>query len=88
MTKAELIARCEGLQSENDRLQDELDSLSDCYTEMENQCADAVNTLDCAKGIKNINRFKWMLQLEGLLTPKLDSFIEDYLKWYNKERGC
>lgn len=87
MTKQELIVTCRKLQSENDRLEDELDRLSDCYTEMENKWADAVNTLDCAEGIKDVNHFKWILQLEGLLTTQLESAIEDYLKWYNKRRG-
>ena len=35
MTKEELIAKCLKLQSENDKLQDELDRLSDSYIEME-----------------------------------------------------
>ena len=35
MTKEELIAKCKRLQSENNKLQDELDRLSDSYLEME-----------------------------------------------------
>ena len=87
MTKEELIARCRNLQSENQRLQDELGSLSDCYTEMENQLADQINTLDAIDTIKDVDYFKHRLELDGLLTPQLESFIEDYLKYYNVVKG-
>jgi predicted nuclease with TOPRIM domain len=87
MTKEELIARCRNLQSENERLQDELDRLSDCYTEMENDLADKINTLDVVDSIKDMDWFKYRLELDGLLTPQLESFIEDYLKYYNVVKG-
>lgn len=87
MTKEELIATCKRLQSENERLQGELNNLSDSYTEMENMCADAVNTLDNADTIRDMNWFKFKLDIEGLLTPQLKSFIETYLKYYNERRG-
>lgn len=87
MTKEELIARCRNLQSENEKLQDELDRLSDCYTEMENDLADKINTLDAVDSIKDMEWFKYRLQLDGLLTPQLESFIEDYLKYYNEVKG-
>ena len=84
MTKEELIARCRNLQSENERLQDELDSLSDCYCEMENQLADQINGSDA---IKDMEWFRFKLELDGLLTPQLEHFIETYLKYYNGEKG-
>ena len=87
MTKEQLIARCRNLQSENERLQDELDRLSDCYTEMENDLADKINTLDAVDSIRDMEYFKYRLQLDGLLTPQLESFIEDYLKYYNVVKG-
>ena len=87
MTKEELISKCRKQQSEIERLQDELDRLSDCYTEMENQLADQINTLDAIDTIKDVNWFKYRLQLDGLLTPQLESFIEDYLKYYNVVKG-
>lgn len=87
MTKEELIAKCRNLQSENERLQDELDNLSDSYTEMENQLADQINSLDTVDGIRDMDWFKYRLQLDGLLTPQLESFIEDYLKYYNVVKG-
>ena len=87
MKKEELIAKCRSLQSENERLQEELDNLSDCYTEMENDLADKINTLDAVDTIKDMDWFKYRLQLDGLLTPQLESFIEDYLKYYNIVKG-
>ncbi len=87
LTKEQLILRCKRLQSENDKLQDELDRLSDCYTEMENQCADMMNMLDADDYIKDINWFKFRLEIQGLLTPQLESFIEDYMKFYNERKG-
>ena len=87
LTKEELIARCKRLQSENDRLQDELNNLSDCYTEMENQHADAINVLNNTHAIKDVDYFKFKLELEDLMTPQLESFINDYLRHYNETRG-
>lgn len=86
LTKEELIARCKRLQSENERLQDELDNLSDCYTEMENESADIFNLLNSGNVIKDIDWFKFKMEVEGLLTPQLESFIETYLKYYNERR--
>ena len=40
MTKEELIIKCRRLQSENRKLQNELDDLSDSYFELENALAD------------------------------------------------
>lgn len=84
MTKEELIAKCKRLQSENERLQDELDELSDCYTEMENQLVDQIDMMKASDSIKDMNYFKLRLEIEGLLTPELESFIEDYLKYHNE----
>lgn len=87
MTKEELIGRCRRLQSENERLQDELDGLSDCYTEMENQYADVVNNSNRTDRINNIEHFKWKLSIDNLLTPELIDFIDYYLKFHNMEGG-
>jgi len=87
MKKEELIAKCKRLQSENERLTDELDRLSDCYTEMENESADLFNALNNDNVIKDVDWFKFKLEIEGLLTPQLESFIETYLKYHNEGRG-
>lgn len=86
LTKEELIARCRKLQSENDDLQSELDNLSESYSELENQLAEQINDFDSRDIIKDVDWFKWKLQLNNLLTPELESFIEDYLK-FNNEKG-
>ncbi len=87
MTKEELILNCRRLESENVRLQDELDRLSDCYTELENQLADRINAAEDDIVIKDVWVFKRRLEIEGLLTPQMESFIENYLKYYNETRG-
>jgi predicted nuclease with TOPRIM domain len=84
MTKEELIAKCKRLQSENERLQDELDSLSDCYSELENQYVDVINDFDETDRIKDVANFKLRLEIEHLLTPELESFMEYYLKYHNE----
>lgn len=48
LTKEELIAKCRKLQSENNALQNELDRLSDCYIDMENNLVD--NTINYFNG--------------------------------------
>ena len=87
MTKEELIATYRKLQSENETLNDELDRLSDCYVELENQLAEATNIINCDNNIKDIGWFKWKLQLDNLLTPELEKFIENYMKFNNIVRG-
>lgn len=87
MTKEELIAKCRELQSENERLQDELDNLSDSYTELENQVADQINTLDATQTIYDVDYFKYRLELEDMLPTPLMKFIDDYLKYYNVVKG-
>ena len=86
LTKEELIARCKKLQSENENLQDELDRLSDCYSEMENQLADRINAMDAVEIIKDVDWFKFRLEIDGLLTSELECFIEYYLKFHNVAR--
>ena len=36
---------------------------------------------------KDIHHFKFRLEIDGLWTPQLESFIETYLKYYNEGRG-
>ena len=85
MSKVELILYSKSLQTENERLQAELDSLSDCYFEMENQCANVINAYNATDMIKNVAYFKLRLQIDHLLTPQLENFIDFYLKYYNEK---
>ena len=87
LTKEQLIARCKKVESENGRLQDELDSLSECYSELEDKLADQINSLDAVEMIKDVDWFKYRLRLDDLLTPELESFIDDYLKFHNTVKG-
>ena len=85
MTKEELIGRCRKLQSSIKRLEDELEGLSDCYSELENRLADEINYLDERSSIFDVDDFKWRLRVDDMLTPQLESFIENYLKFYNRK---
>lgn len=87
MTKEALVLECIRLQSRNEKLEDGLEKLSDTYIEMENKVADAVNTSNDVDSIKDVELFKFRLELEGLMTPQLKSFIEYYLKYHNVVRG-
>ena len=82
MTKEELIAKCRRLQLENENLQDELDRLSDAYSDLENDFAEIANAFDSLSGVGDINWFIHRLELDGLMTPELYDFIENYLKFY------
>lgn len=83
MTKEELIAANRKLQSENEKLKDELDRLSDCYGELENQVAKL--ELDETNSIHDVNFFKFRLRTDGMMTEQLASYIEDYMRFYNRK---
>ena len=87
MTKEQLVATCRKLYSENETLKDELDRLSDCYTEMENKLVDATHVVEQEAAINDVEHFKYRLRLDGLLTPELEEFIEYYMRYHNDERG-
>ena len=72
-TKAELIKRedVDYWVDECKRLQEELDKYS---------TAD----LDLESSIIDISDFKFKLSLDGLLTPQLEQFIHDYLKFHQE----
>ena len=38
-------------------------------------------------GIFNIENFKWQLRNDNLYTRELEEFIDNYMRFYNKERG-
>lgn len=85
MRKEELIVKCQRLHSENERLQDELERLSDFYTELENQYADVIDAYDDTDVIKDVHYFKLRLEIEHLMTPQLEDFIDYYLKYHNEK---
>ena len=79
MTKEQLVAECKRLKSENERLQYELDNLSDYCCDVEHELADSVGD----NVIKDFNWFKFRLAEHNLLTAELEDFIESYLKFNN-----
>ena len=86
MTKAELedLVKKQAVQIEE--LEGQLADGDGFYAEMEYQVADLSRKLEKLEenGIYDLNNFKWRMQMDGLLTPQLEDFIENYLKFHNK----
>ena len=57
--------------------------VNDYLAETEDMIIEMQNNQE-RKMIKDINIFKRELKREGLYSNKLDDFIEDYMKYYNK----
>ena len=56
-----------------EKLEDDLDELkAEIEEKDENKIHDVIN-------------FKRQLEIRGLMTPVLDEFIEDYLRWSNEQ---
>ena len=85
MRKEELVVKCQRLQSEKEQLRDELDRLSDCYTELENECADLTDAYNERDIIEDVSYFRLRLEMDHLMTPELEDFIEDYMKFHNEK---
>lgn len=62
-------------------LQDDLDSLNEYVTELENENYELSNN-NC-RGIDDLDRFTYRLKLEGLWTDRMEEFLENYLKFHN-----
>ena len=81
MTKAELEKDRDEWKQQAESLQEELDSLNEYVTELENKNYELSN--DICGGIKDIDRFIYRLKLEDLWTDELGEFLENYLKFHN-----
>ena len=81
MTKAELEKDRDEWKQQAESLQEELDSLNEYVTELENENYELSN--DICGGIKDIDRFIYRLKLEDLWTDELGDFLENYLKFHN-----
>lgn len=81
MTKAELEKDRDEWKQQAESLQEELDSLNEYVTELENKNYELSN--DICGGIKDIDRFIYRLKLEDLWTDELGDFLENYLKFHN-----
>lgn len=56
------------------------------YEELNERIGDLKELLDFEEptGIKDLDNFIWKLKLENLYDEKLEKFINDYMKFYNK----
>lgn len=61
----------------------DFETVNDYLAETEDMIIEMQNNQE-RKMIKDINSFKRELKREGLYSNKLDDFIEDYMKYYNK----
>ena len=83
MTKAELEKNRDEWKQQAESLQDELDSLNEYVTELENQNFDLSNNHK-ADYIKDFEAFKNRLFSDGIMTSELEVWLDDYMRWYNK----
>lgn len=83
MTKAELEKDRDEWKQQAESLQEDLDSLNEAYSEMENKLYEYANNTE-SLGIKDIDNFRFRLKVENLYTEELENFIEYYLKYHNE----
>lgn len=83
MTKAELERDRDEWKQQAESLQDELDSLNEYVTELENQNFDLSNNHK-ADYIKDFEAFKNRLFSDGIMTYELEVWLDEYMRWYNK----
>ena len=83
MTKAELERDRDEWKQQAESLQDELDSLNDYVTELENQNFELSNNHK-ADYIKDFEAFKNRLFSDGIMTSELEVWLDEYMRWYNK----
>lgn len=83
MTKAELERDRDEWKQQAESLQDELDSLNEYVTELENKNFDLSNNIS-GNIIKDFEAFKNRLFSDGIMTYELEVWLDDYMRWYNK----
>lgn len=74
------------LQNEIDSLECELMDLQKALDDLREENYKLEDKIDEMKegAILDIENFKRVLSIRGLLTPELENFIEDYLRWSNE----
>ena len=88
MTKAELQKDRDEWKQQAESLQDELDSLNEAYSELEEINYKLSNKLSNnmdINSIYNLDDFIFRLKIENLYSSELEKFIEDYKRFYNKK---
>ena len=84
MTKAELQKDRDEWKQQAESLQDDLDSLNEAYTELEEINYKLSNNMDI-NSIYNLDDFIFRLKIENLYSTELEKFIEDYMRFYNRK---
>ena len=84
MTKAELQKDRDEWKQQAESLQDDLDSLNEAYSELEEINYKLTNNMDI-NSIYNLDDFIFRLKIENLYSSELEKFIEDYKRFYNKK---
>ena len=84
MTKAELQKDRDEWKEEAESLQDELDSLNEAYSELEEINYKLSNNIG-TNCIYDLEDFIFRLKTENLYSTELAKFIEDYKRFYNKK---
>jgi predicted nucleic acid-binding Zn-ribbon protein len=74
------------LQNEIGSLECELMDLQKALNDVNEENYKLTDKIDEMKegAILDIENFKRVLSIRGLLTPELENFIEDYLRWSNE----
>ena len=84
MTKAELQKDRDEWKQQAESLQDDLDSLNEAYSELEEINYKLSNNMDI-NSIYNLDDFIFRLKIENLYSSGLEKFIEDYMRFYNRK---
>ena len=85
-TKADLIKEISDCEAEIDSLRDEVDYwVDECNRLQEELDKYSITDLKSESSIIDISDFKFRLSLDGLLTPELELFIHDYLKFHQED---
>lgn len=76
----ELEDYLEGINQENNNPVDEdiIDGIKEYIVDLRQLLDIEDNTI-----IKNLDNFIWKLKLENLYTPGIETFIKDYMRYYN-----
>ena len=86
MTKAELQKDRDEWKQQAESLQDDLDSLNEAYSELEEINYKLSNNMDI-NSIYNLDDFIFRLKVDDLYTDELEKFIEYYMRFYNRKEG-
>lgn len=85
-TKEELLKELEELQNKLEIAENDVDYWQHEYNEMEEKVDELEQTIEnitICDGIKDTNNFIHKLETEGLCTPEIQDFINNYLRFYN-----